>query len=150
MMKSLNVPPIWTLLALVAVGFISLFDPMPLLPMRFFGGFIIVAGIGLFVSSIYWFKKKETTIVPRQKPQALIVEGPFRISRNPIYLAFVMITWGATFWVGSLLSLIVPVWLFLFLEKNYVVPEERKMREGLGDEAVDACFSRTGRWFWFL
>jgi len=150
MPKALNIPPVWTLIALLAVFFIAQFDPMPLLPMPGFGGVVIACGIVLFVSSVYWFKRKGTTIVPRQKPQALIVEGPFRISRNPIYLAFAFIVWGACFWVGSLLALIAPIWLFLFLEKNYVIPEERKMREGLGDKAVDAYFARTGRWVWFV
>ncbi len=150
MLKNLNVPPVWTLLALLSVVFIAQFDPMPLHPMPIFSRIMIGLGLILFFWSTYWFKKKATTIVPRQKPQALIVEGPFRISRNPIYLAFVLIVWGATFWVGSLLALIVPVWLFLFFEKNYVTPEERKMREGLGDKVVDAYFARTGRWLWFL
>ena len=150
MLKALNIPPVWTVLAIVAVVFISMFDPMPLLPMPIFARMAIGAGLVLFFWSSYLFKAKKTTIVPRQKPQALIVEGPYQVSRNPIYLAFVLIVWGATFWVGSLLALIVPVWLFLFLEKNYVIPEERKMREGLGDEAVDAYFERTGRWVWFL
>ena len=150
MLKQLNIPPIWTFGALIMVVFIAQFDPMPLLPLMGFGGALILIGIFLFIWSTYWFKRKSTTIVPRQKPQALIVEGPFQISRNPIYLAFILIVEGAAFWMGSLLALIVPVWLFFFFEKNYVLPEERKMREGLGDEAVDAYFARTGRWLWFL
>ncbi|MEM7242603.1 MAG: isoprenylcysteine carboxylmethyltransferase family protein [Pseudomonadota bacterium] len=150
MLKQLNIPPVWTLGALVMVVFIAQFDPMPLLPLKAVAGLLIFVGLSLFFWSTYWFKRKSTTIVPRQKPQALIFEGPFKISRNPIYLAFILIVEGAAFWMGSLLALIVPVWLFFFFEKNYVLPEERKMREGLGDAAVDAYFARTGRWLWFL
>ena len=103
----------------------------------------------IFAESAALFKSNKTTIIPRQKPTELIANGPFRVSRNPIYLGFLLIVLGIAVYTGSWIALIAPIWYFFFLRKNYVLPEERKMVEGLGDVATD-YFERTGRWVWFL
>ena len=110
---------------------------------------VTASGLYLIVAPVIWFKRKKTTIIPRQKPAALINEGPFKLSRNPMYLGMVLFTLGIGLIMGSLQALIPAIWLFFFLQKNYVIPEERKLREGLGQEAED-YFATTGRWIWFL
>jgi protein-S-isoprenylcysteine O-methyltransferase Ste14 len=98
---------------------------------------------------VFWLKRNKTTVIPRQKPTTLVSEGPFKLSRNPMYLGMVLFTFGIGMILGSLQALIPAIWLFVFLQKNYVIPEERKMREAMGDQA-EAYFATTGRWIWFL
>jgi len=71
------------------------------------------------------------------------------MSRNPMYLGMILLSFGFGLSLGSLQAIIPSVWLFFFLKNNYVLPEERKLVEALGEEA-ESYFSKTGRWIWFL
>lgn len=149
MPKHLNVPPVWTLIAIIAAVVLHNLYTLVIYDLRAIDLGVTACGLYLIVAPVVWFKRKKTTIIPRQKPAALINEGPFKLSRNPMYLGMVLLTLGVGLILGSLQAVIPAIWLFFFLQKNYVVPEERKLREGLGQEAED-YFATTGRWIWFL
>lgn len=149
MLKHLNIPPVWTLIAIAATIVLHYLYPLVIFNFRAIDMGMVMAGLYLIVAPVVWFKRKKTTIIPRQKPAALISEGPFRLSRNPMYLGMVVLTFGIGVTLGSIQAVIPAIWLFFFLQKNYVIPEERKLREGLGREAED-YFATTGRWIWFL
>jgi len=75
----------------------------------------------------------------------LIVEGPFRWSRNPIYLALLLILLGAVIGRGQPLCLI---WVALFywvLTARFVRPEEAALRDAFGASA-QTYFNETRRW----
>ena len=149
MLKHLNIPPVWTLIAIAATIVLHYLYPLVIFNFRAIDMGMVMAGLYLIVAPVVWFKREKTTIIPRQKPAALISEGPFRLSRNPMYLGMVVLTFGIGVTLGSIQAVIPAIWLFFFLQKNYVIPEERKLREGLGREAED-YFATTGRWIWFL
>jgi protein-S-isoprenylcysteine O-methyltransferase Ste14 len=149
MPKHLNIPPVWTLIAIAATVGLHYLYPLVIFNFRAIDMGMMMAGLYLIVAPVVWFKRKKTTIIPRQKPAALISEGPFRLSRNPMYLGMVVLTFGIGVTLGSIQAVIPAIWLFFFLQKNYVIPEERKLREGVGREAED-YFATTGRWIWFL
>ena len=149
MRKHLNIPPVWTVVAIIAAVVLHYIYPQVVFNLRAIDLGITACGLYLIVAPVIWFKRKKTTIIPRQKPVALISEGPFKLSRNPMYLGMVLLTLGVGLILGSIQALIPAIWLFFFLQKNYVIPEERKLREGLGQEAED-YFATTGRWIWFL
>jgi protein-S-isoprenylcysteine O-methyltransferase Ste14 len=149
MPKHLNIPPVWTLIAIIAAMVLHYIYPLVLFNLRAIDLGVTACGLYLIVAPVIWFKRKKTTIIPRQKPAALISEGPFKLSRNPMYLGMVLLTLGVGLILGSIQALIPSIWLFFFLQKNYVVPEELKLRAGLGQVAED-YFATTGRWIWFL
>jgi protein-S-isoprenylcysteine O-methyltransferase Ste14 len=149
MPKHLNIPPAWTLVAIIAAVVLHKLYPLVMYNFRAIDLGVTASGLYLIVAPVIWFKRKKTTIIPRQKPAALINEGPFKLSRNPMYLGMVLLTFGIGLMLGSIQAVIPAIWLFFFLQKNYVVPEERKLREGLGIEAEE-YFATTGRWIWFL
>jgi len=107
----------------------------------------VFIGLGLAVIgwSALWFWRRKTTIEPHHAPGALIVEGPFRWSRNPIYLALLLILLGAVIGRGQPLCLI---WVALFywvLTARFVRPEEAALRDAFGASA-QAYFDETRRW----
>ncbi len=148
-LKHLNIPPAWTLVAIAAACILHFVYPLVVFNFRAIDLGLIAAGMYLIVAPVVWFKRKNTTLIPRQKPTQLISEGPFKLSRNPMYLGMVILTFGIGVSLGSIQALFPAIWLFFFLQKNYVVPEERKLREGLGQVAED-YIATTGRWIWFL
>lgn len=149
MSNLLKLPPVWMLIAILATFVLHYTFPLVIFNFRAIDTGLIAAGVYLIVAPIIWFKRKKTTILPRQKPSKLIVEGLFKFSRNPMYLGMVVLTFGIGVTLGSLQALIPAIALFFHLQKNFVIPEERKLREALGQDAED-YFATTGRWIWFL
>jgi protein-S-isoprenylcysteine O-methyltransferase Ste14 len=97
-------PPIVYLISLVSGAVIHLAMPLPLLPERLampLGVPLLAVAIALFACSVAKFRAAGTP-VPARKPTTVIVRtGPYRLSRNPIYLAFSLFQLGIAIWVNS-------------------------------------------------
>ena len=78
-------------------------------------------------------------------PTRLITSGVFRLSRNPLYLAMVLLTLGIAILLGSAGALAVVVVEFVLMNVWGIPPEERRLREALGAE-YDAYARRVRRW----
>ena len=108
------------------------------------GATLIVAGLGLIVWSVLHFRRARTSVMPRRVPDALVDDGPYRFSRNPIYLADLMILAGWCFVLGSPLACLLLFPMFLIL-RGFVKGEEKILAERFGDEYADYC-ARVRRW----
>jgi len=106
---------------------------------------LIAAGAVLVLSAVGTFLLVRTTLIPFSSASRLVSWGPFRLSRNPMYVSLVLVYLGvagnlAQFWPLVLLPL--PVWLI----QRVVIPyEETRMRELFGDEYQQYC-CRVRRW----
>lgn len=141
-----DLPPIWLLGALALCW--ALAQVFPLVRFGSFPGVSMVLWVvacAIVAWSAIWFRRKRTTIEPHHDPSALIKEGPFRLSRNPIYLAMVIIAWGAVAWWGAASAIVVPVVLAWILSRRFIAPEEAALRRAFGPEA-ETYFTATRRW----
>jgi protein-S-isoprenylcysteine O-methyltransferase Ste14 len=139
------------LVYLAAIGIGSLLElalPAPFIPDAVavpLGMLVAAMGVALFFSSVGKFRAAGTP-VPGNKPTTAIVRaGPYRFSRNPIYLAFSLLQLGVAIWVNSL-------WLVATLVPAHavmawiVVPrEERYLERAFGAEYL-AYKSSVRRW----
>ena len=119
-------PPL-VYLSSIALGLLLHFArSMPLLSRRvspLFGGLVILLAIGLFISAVRTFRTAGTP-VPGNRPTTTIVRsGPYRFSRNPIYLAFSLLQLGIAFWVNSL-WLVITLLAAVALMSLVVIPKE--------------------------
>ncbi|MEM9583675.1 MAG: isoprenylcysteine carboxylmethyltransferase family protein [Pseudomonadota bacterium] len=142
-----DLPPIWLVLFLVLNWAVS--QLVPGFPVGLYttslSWALIGIGLALILWAAFWFWRRKTTIEPHHAPGVLIKEGPFRISRNPIYLAMVIILMGAIFGRGQPISLILlPVFVYI-LTRRFVIPEEAALRTAFGSDA-DAYLAQTRRW----
>ncbi|MDD9978832.1 MAG: isoprenylcysteine carboxylmethyltransferase family protein, partial [Boseongicola sp.] len=104
-----------------------------------------LAAAFLFLAASMEFLRSKTSIIPRQTPSAMINGGIFRISRNPIYLADVLILAGVTFWTGSIIGFgLVPVLVWV-LTQRFIVGEEAALRETFAEE-FDEYSKNVRRW----
>src|SRR5690625_5076062 len=85
-----DLPPVWALGAGVVATLLAFVFPVARVP-SWPGVVVLLAGFALIIWSSWWFRRKRTTIRPGEMPTALIVEGPYRINRNPIYTGLVLI-----------------------------------------------------------
>jgi len=106
-------------------------------PYNFLGILLMVVGIILNMLADRIFKKLKTTVKPDQKPTALIDYGPFKISRNPMYLGMALFLAGEGILLGSVMSF-VGVLLFVVAMENYFIPDEEKaMAVVFGEEYIN-------------
>jgi protein-S-isoprenylcysteine O-methyltransferase Ste14 len=92
------------------------------------GVVVVLAAGALFVAAVRTFRKAGTP-VPGDRPTTAIVRaGPYRFSRNPIYLAFTLFQVGLALWVNSLgvLLMTLPA---LALMGLVVIPREERYLE---------------------
>ncbi len=93
----------------------------------------------------YEMRNRRTTIIPHRDADALVTTGIFSRSRNPIYLADVMILSGMILYWGAVLSLpLVPILLWL-LERRFVIPEEDRLRRKFRADFARYC-QKVRRW----
>jgi protein-S-isoprenylcysteine O-methyltransferase Ste14 len=108
-------------------------------------GALIALGLGLIGYCAWQFKKAQTHIEPWRATSNIITSGPYRYSRNPIYLAFVITGVGIalafnTCWM--LLSLLA----FVLVANKLVIEREEKYLGGKFGEAYLNYRRETRRW----
>lgn len=147
-MRAIDVPPIWTLVFLVCNWALDQFVPVYAFdgPLGRTAGWVVaLAGLAVFAGAVIWFRRKRTTIHPGGKPTALIVEGPYRFSRNPIYLAMATVILGQALWLGSILPVLMVYAFVRIITVRFILREERNLHAAFGAEA-DKYFASTRRW----
>lgn len=86
-----------------------------------------------------------TTIYPNGQASALVTDGPYRYSRNPMYLGMALLVLGFALALGSVGALLgVPVFM-LAVQWLFILPEEQRL-EGLFGEAYRSYCRRVRRW----
>lgn len=142
-------PPIWMLLFIIlAFGIHRLYPWRELLDARSPLAAVLLAGsgIGIAVWARSLFVAANTTLVPANPVNnALVVQGPYRLSRNPMYLALVMFGLGVAFYVGSIPMFLAPISGFLLCHRVFIPFEEAKMLRQFGDTYA-AYTHRVRRW----
>jgi protein-S-isoprenylcysteine O-methyltransferase Ste14 len=148
-MNRLNLPPVWLAGFIAAAwGMARIWAPLGDAPgwaLLWPGWALIAAGIALAVWSAVAFRRARTTIVPHQNPSALVETGPYRFSRNPIYLADLAILAGAILILGAPLALILLVPFQQVLLRLFILPEEAVLARELGQPYLDFK-ARIRRW----
>lgn len=144
-MKWIDIPPMW-LLGFLAIGaLLPALGPHPAW-MPALGTVFVLAGLALAVWAVVEMSRARTTPIPHQRATNLVTSGPFRFSRNPIYLADLIILTGAFLWWHLWWAVPVGVLaLGYILTKRFIEPEERRLREDFGVAFGDWC-SKTRRW----
>lgn len=109
-------------------------------------GFIFFAIGGLLnIWADQLMKKNKTTVKPLEKPSTLIQTGPFKISRNPMYLGIALLLVGAGFILGSVTSFVGVILFVAAMEMVFIPKEEKILLEQFGEEYM-AYKKKVGRW----
>ena len=109
-------------------------------------GIVFLGGIFLIKRAQVFFKKKGTPKHPFQKPKALVTDGPFKFTRNPMYLGLSLISLGIAFLSGSFYLFFVPIAFFLTINFAFIPREEKILEELFGEEFLDYK-KQVRRWF---
>ena len=90
-------------------------------------------------------RKMKTTFIPDGTPEVLISTGPFKFSRNPIYLGMLTILVGVAFLMSSLSAIIIAFVFGIIINFTWIAHEEKKLHE-LFSEDWENYSSKVRRW----
>ena len=140
-------PPIVTLIFIFLIGFSNrLIEPFSFEYQAPLGVMIIICGLSVLISAARVFRQLETTINPMQPSQAskLAIIGPFKYTRNPMYLGMSIMLIGFGLIFGAKLTVCLVVMFVLYITVFQIIPEERAMQEKF-THWKDYC-SKVRRW----
>ena len=138
-------PPV-ILLASIVLQIILLFSfPISVDLSSLLGLILILSGISLVFVSFRFMRKMKTTFIPDGTPEVLISSGPFKFSRNPIYLGMLTILVGLAFLMSSLSAIIIAIVFGTIINFTWIAHEEKKLHE-LFSEDWDNYSSKVRRW----
>ena len=87
----------------------------------------IVLGTALNLAAVSAFRRRATTTDPDGVPAALVSDGVYRFTRNPMYLGGVLILAGFAVMLGAASPLVIPVLYAIVAATRFVPPEERTL-----------------------
>ena len=130
-------PPLVVLASLLSGAVLTVAWPLPFVPQVLgqpIGALLVTMAAALFAYSTRQFRMAGTP-VPGNRPTAAIVHtGPYRFSRNPIYLAFFALHLGLAIWVSSLWLVVTLIATTAIIAVVVVPREERYLTVRFGAE----------------
>ncbi len=108
---------------------------------------LLLTGISLALSGVLAFRKAKTTPNPHtpEKATSVVRSGPYRFTRNPMYLGLALALLGVCAYLGNPMSLLSVIALIAYLTRFQIIPEERVLR-GLFGETYAAYTETVRRW----
>jgi protein-S-isoprenylcysteine O-methyltransferase Ste14 len=143
-------PPLFFVLCLGIAFILEYLFPVDLQGIPFIlrmiiGAILLIISCAIAISAFIVLIRNKTPFDPAKPTIRIIKEGPFRFSRNPLYLSLIILYSGIAFLVFSIwLFISIPV-LYLLLYFFAVKPEECYLSVKFGEE-YEAYKNRVRRW----
>jgi protein-S-isoprenylcysteine O-methyltransferase Ste14 len=142
------IPPVYLLAAVILMVLLHRFAPVRQLiqwPWRWVGVAVIVGGLMFGFSAVALFRRHRTTLRPGQASTMLVDRGPFRVTRNPMYLGMTIALVGVALLLGSATPwAVVPLFAWV-INRNVIPLEERMLLGAFGDDYA-RYQARVRRW----
>lgn len=108
---------------------------------------LLIAALALVCTAVYQFWRHDTTINPGklERTAALIERGVFAFSRNPIYVADVLILLAWAVLLGQWLNLFLILVFIRYITHYQILPEEAVLQQKFGDSYTRYC-AQVRRW----
>ena len=141
-------PPVLTLIYLVVAFLLTWILPIPFVvpyPLRLLGFGLVVVGVLLGGAAFYSFNQARTTLNPHGSVSAIVTDGIYRFTRNPIYLAFLLMLIGFPLNSGSYWGVVLAPVMVVSMNRLVIEKEEVYLEKKFRDEYVSYKL-RVRRW----
>jgi protein-S-isoprenylcysteine O-methyltransferase Ste14 len=136
------------LILILAAWLLTWFLPMPPIAFPFhkqIGLLLLLVGFSIGFSAWLIFVRRKTPLRPGQPPRTFVDSGPYRFTRNPMYLGTVIVLFGLFFVARSWYFLIPPVFFFALIDSILIPFEEELMHRTFGN-SYDDYRRKVRRW----
>jgi protein-S-isoprenylcysteine O-methyltransferase Ste14 len=142
------IPPLVYLAGLVIGLLASVWVPTKILPNLLawiLGGIVVVCGAVLAGSAILKFKDAGTTVRPDRASNKLVIVGPYKITRNPMYVGLALVYAGISIADQSAWALILLAFVLSIIQRRVIEPEEAFLERRFGPAYI-RYKERVSRW----
>jgi protein-S-isoprenylcysteine O-methyltransferase Ste14 len=105
---------------------------LPSTPARWLGILLVLLSIMIVTSAYRALARAKTTFDVRKPTTAIVSDGAFRYSRNPMYLSLTLLYFGIAFLVNSLWLLLLVLPVVIFIQWGVIEREERYLERKFG------------------
>jgi protein-S-isoprenylcysteine O-methyltransferase Ste14 len=112
---------------------------------RGIGAVCVLVSLPLALTTFRVLSRAHTPVDPMKPTTALVTEGPFRYSRNPIYVALTLLYLEVAFLVNALWILLLVVPVLVVIRYGVIAREEAYITRKLGD-AYRQYTAQVRRW----
>lgn len=109
------------------------------------GGSLALVGFALSALSVRAFRRAGTSVVPGDSSTMLVESGPYRYTRNPIYIGIVIFYFGLAIVLTSAWMLLLLIPVLIILQRGVVEREEVYLQAKFGD-VYRKYQARVPRW----
>ena len=144
----LVLPPLVYGAAFIMGLLLHLLFPLPILSTtlaRGIGVVCVLVSLPLALATLRVLSRAHTPVDPMKPTTALVTEGPFRYSRNPIYLALTLLYVGVALLINALWILLLVVPALVVLRYGVIAREEAYLTRKFGD-AYRQYTAQVRRW----
>jgi protein-S-isoprenylcysteine O-methyltransferase Ste14 len=141
-------PPIYVVAALVAMAAAHACMPIArifVLPWNLVGLVPLLVGVALILHALLVFARNRTTSNPEGVPAVLVTSGPFRVTRNPMYVGILLILSGIACLLGTVGPWFAVPALGMVFDVIFIRREEKRM-ETIFDDAYRQYKTKVHRW----
>ncbi len=144
----ITIPPIIYLIGLLVGLLIDYFYPIGFLSESvsvWFGVLLTPVAIPIALFAVLDLKRVETPIDVRKPTTAIVTDGIYRFSRNPMYVSLAVVYLGIACWVNALWVLLLVVPVLVVVDQGIIKREEQYLEHKFGDEYL-RYKSEVRRW----
>lgn len=141
-------PPLWYAAGLVAAWLISRKFPIFVLPDAgrwTVGALCVLIGLAFIAPAVASFARAKTSVVPVRPTTTLVDTGPYRFTRNPMYVGFTFVYVGIALIANWLWAIIILPIVLVAVYASAIAPEEKFLERTFGKDYT-AYRSRVRRW----
>ncbi|MEP0211845.1 MAG: isoprenylcysteine carboxylmethyltransferase family protein [Cellulophaga sp.] len=149
---SLKLPPVVVVFVFGLVMYV-LARFLPFGIFDFFGRTMLLKGLLVVMllvlaASTYKFLKAKTTVDPKNlsKTSALVTTGIYKFTRNPMYLAMLLLLIGWGLFLSNAFNMLIAAGFVSYMNAYQIKPEEEMLTQKFGKEYTSYT-KKVRRWF---
>jgi protein-S-isoprenylcysteine O-methyltransferase Ste14 len=148
----MRIPVPWVFILAYLIGFVvQLYLPIQIRSPEIVrtaliaGLILVVIGVAVAFSALGIFRKRSTTTIPFETPTSLVTSGPYRFTRNPMYVGLTLVYLGVAGTRAAIWPVIVLPVMLAYVNFIVIPVEERHLQNAFGDAYADYG-ARVRRW----
>lgn len=102
--------------------------------LRRVGAALVILALLLAGWAMLAFRRMRTSVIPVQPASALVIRGPYRFTRNPMYLAMATLYLGVSLWARALWPLLFLPAIVVIIQRAVIRREEAYLSRRFGDD----------------
>ena len=106
---------------------------------------LAAAYLAIFLGALSAFRRAHTTLIPNKPATAFVTNGPYRWTRNPMYVGLALLYLAVALWMNNWWAALMLAAVVLVIQRAVIAREERYLTSAFPGVYAEYC-ARTRRW----